>query len=300
MRSKRTTPTGIRARHSRTCGVVEGGRCNCRPSYEAFVFSQRDGRKIRKTFQTLAAAKAWRADRTLGPQPRPAPGPDTDHRARGREGVARGRRGRGVRDGHGASTIQNPSTRSGRSSVTRSAGSRWPSTRAPTSMCRSRPAAAADRLARGGRGRCSTRFRWRAGRSGRLRCTPARVAASCAGCAGRTRTRRRASCTCAARGTRWRGRSLGRAPRRTAPSRSSALAPLLAQHKPVSGRGGEDLVLGYPVQAIRLRTFPPAGSRERSARSRRCHERRQPAPRLSWKRSAFTFRVAFGGKALDN
>jgi integrase len=41
---------------------MNGGRCNCRPSYEAFVYSVRDGRKIRRTFPTLAAAKAWRAD----------------------------------------------------------------------------------------------------------------------------------------------------------------------------------------------------------------------------------------------
>jgi integrase len=60
MQGKRN-PTGIRVRHSRTC-VAPGKRCNCRPSYEAFVFSQRDGRKIRKTFPTLAAARSWRAD----------------------------------------------------------------------------------------------------------------------------------------------------------------------------------------------------------------------------------------------
>ena len=60
MQGKRN-PTGIRVRHSRTCGAPDK-RCNCRPSYEAFVFSQRDGQKIRKTFPTLAAARSWRAD----------------------------------------------------------------------------------------------------------------------------------------------------------------------------------------------------------------------------------------------
>ena len=60
MQGKRN-PTGIRVRHSRTCGTPDK-RCNCRPSYEASVFSQRDGRKIRKTFPTLAAARSWRAD----------------------------------------------------------------------------------------------------------------------------------------------------------------------------------------------------------------------------------------------
>src|SRR5207249_4400491 len=53
--------TGIRKRHQRSCDQLDG-RCNCTPSYEAFVFSRRDGGKIRKTFPTQAAAKAWRAD----------------------------------------------------------------------------------------------------------------------------------------------------------------------------------------------------------------------------------------------
>jgi integrase len=61
MRSQRS-PQGIRVRHSRTCTGISGGRCNCRPSYEAFVYSVRDERKIRRTFPTLSAAKAWRAD----------------------------------------------------------------------------------------------------------------------------------------------------------------------------------------------------------------------------------------------
>lgn len=61
MRSQRS-PQGIRVRHSRTCTGATGGRCNCRPSYEAFVYAVRDKRKIRRTFPTLAAAKAWRAD----------------------------------------------------------------------------------------------------------------------------------------------------------------------------------------------------------------------------------------------
>lgn len=61
MQGKRN-PQGIRVRHSRSCANSNGGRCNCRPSYEAFVFSARDGKKLRKTFPTLAAARAWRSD----------------------------------------------------------------------------------------------------------------------------------------------------------------------------------------------------------------------------------------------
>ncbi len=51
---------GIRQRHSRNC---KGGRCQC--SWEAFVYSKRDGKKIRKTFPTLAAARAWRQESTV-------------------------------------------------------------------------------------------------------------------------------------------------------------------------------------------------------------------------------------------
>src|SRR5690242_16974463 len=60
----RTTP-GIRVRHSRACRTHSGGGCNCDPAYEAWVFSKRDGKKIRKSFTghgAAAAAKGWRLD----------------------------------------------------------------------------------------------------------------------------------------------------------------------------------------------------------------------------------------------
>jgi len=41
---------------------VVGGDCSCRPSYEASVYVARDRRKLRKTFPTLAEARAWRHD----------------------------------------------------------------------------------------------------------------------------------------------------------------------------------------------------------------------------------------------
>jgi integrase len=53
---------GIVVRHSRRCATREGKRCDCRPGYQAQVFSQRDGKTIRKTFRSLADARAWRAD----------------------------------------------------------------------------------------------------------------------------------------------------------------------------------------------------------------------------------------------
>jgi integrase len=57
--------TGITKRHSRRCRTRDGGRCSCEPSYEAAVYSTRDGKKIRKAFPREAEAKSWRADALL-------------------------------------------------------------------------------------------------------------------------------------------------------------------------------------------------------------------------------------------
>ena len=62
--TQRKSPTGIRARHGRGCRSRDGGRCSCSPSYEAWTFDAREGKEIRKTFPTLAAARAWTADAT--------------------------------------------------------------------------------------------------------------------------------------------------------------------------------------------------------------------------------------------
>ena len=40
--------TGIRTRHGRACASRSGRVCNCNPSYEAWVYSARDRRKIRR------------------------------------------------------------------------------------------------------------------------------------------------------------------------------------------------------------------------------------------------------------
>lgn len=53
---------GIVKRHSNGCGIRRGGACSCRPTWQAWVWSTRDKRKIRRTFPTLAAAKGWRSD----------------------------------------------------------------------------------------------------------------------------------------------------------------------------------------------------------------------------------------------
>jgi integrase len=53
---------GICERHSKQCASLHGRRCSCSPSFEAWVYSRRDGRKIRRTFHSRADAKAWRHD----------------------------------------------------------------------------------------------------------------------------------------------------------------------------------------------------------------------------------------------
>jgi integrase len=55
---------GIRLRHARGCRATTSS-CTCSPTYEAWVFSQHDRKKIRRSFPTLAAARAWRADATV-------------------------------------------------------------------------------------------------------------------------------------------------------------------------------------------------------------------------------------------
>jgi integrase len=62
---RRKLPTGIDERHSRRCAAFGGGKCDCVPSYRAWVFDVRTRSKVRKTFAgkgALAAAKRWRRD----------------------------------------------------------------------------------------------------------------------------------------------------------------------------------------------------------------------------------------------
>jgi len=53
---------GIRKRHKKGCPAKAGGRCRCDGGYEASVYSERDGRKLYKTFPREAEARSWRAD----------------------------------------------------------------------------------------------------------------------------------------------------------------------------------------------------------------------------------------------
>ena len=53
---------GIGIRHSRLCASRSGHRCNCKPTYQAHVWSARDGKRVRKTFRTLSEARTWRQE----------------------------------------------------------------------------------------------------------------------------------------------------------------------------------------------------------------------------------------------
>jgi integrase len=58
--------TGIEVRHKKACASRHGVRCNCQPTYQASVWSARESKRIRKTFPTLAEARAWRSETQTG------------------------------------------------------------------------------------------------------------------------------------------------------------------------------------------------------------------------------------------
>jgi integrase len=62
---RKRTHEGIDVRHSKKCRSREGEGCSCRPTYQAHVWSNRDRKRIRRTFPTLAAAKSWRREAVL-------------------------------------------------------------------------------------------------------------------------------------------------------------------------------------------------------------------------------------------
>jgi integrase len=53
---------GIVVKHRSGCAAEQDGRCNCRRIYQAAVWSARDGKRIRRHFDSLDAAKMWRAE----------------------------------------------------------------------------------------------------------------------------------------------------------------------------------------------------------------------------------------------
>lgn len=53
---------GIRERHARSCRSRNSGRCDCDPSFEAYVWSPVDEKQLRRTFHDRAEAGSWVRD----------------------------------------------------------------------------------------------------------------------------------------------------------------------------------------------------------------------------------------------
>jgi integrase len=109
---------GIDVRHARACRSRDGARCSCSPSYRAEAYDRRSGKKVRRTFPTLTAARAWRSD---------AQGDLRRGVRRGPSGITLRRAGEdwitGARDGsirNRSGELYKPSTRSGYEAALRS------------------------------------------------------------------------------------------------------------------------------------------------------------------------------------
>ncbi|HZC13872.1 MAG TPA: tyrosine-type recombinase/integrase [Thermoleophilaceae bacterium] len=55
-------PEGISLRHASRCRSRADEPCDCRPTYQAQVYSPRDRKTLRKTFRSLSDARAWRSE----------------------------------------------------------------------------------------------------------------------------------------------------------------------------------------------------------------------------------------------
>lgn len=62
MVASKARTTGVVTKHGRSCPSGADERCRCHPTYQAWVYSRSDGRKLYRTFATLAEARAWRRD----------------------------------------------------------------------------------------------------------------------------------------------------------------------------------------------------------------------------------------------
>ena len=56
----------INVRHRLNCTSRTGGACGCQPAYQAQAWSATESKQIRKTFASLADAKAWRQNTQVG------------------------------------------------------------------------------------------------------------------------------------------------------------------------------------------------------------------------------------------
>jgi len=115
MRSTKNRPRvpGIYERHGRSC-PWKIAECLCSPTFQAAAWSRRDRRRIRKSFKTFSAARAWQRDALARGEMR-APTKTTVRQA-GEEWLAGARSG-GIRNRSG--DIYKPSTLRGYSRALR-------------------------------------------------------------------------------------------------------------------------------------------------------------------------------------
>jgi hypothetical protein len=62
MRARKST--GVVTLHSTTGRSTNGARCSRSPKYLAVAFDRRAGKRVDRTFPTLAAATSWRPTRS--------------------------------------------------------------------------------------------------------------------------------------------------------------------------------------------------------------------------------------------
>lgn len=62
----RAQSKGIEVRHQRTCRTKTGGkRCNCEPSYRAYVWDTRAGKLVRRSSKSRSEAEGWHGEATV-------------------------------------------------------------------------------------------------------------------------------------------------------------------------------------------------------------------------------------------
>jgi len=61
-----TVEPGVQACHSRGCATAEGRKCNCKPTYQAWVRDSRSGKRLYHRCPTRPEARAWRQDALVG------------------------------------------------------------------------------------------------------------------------------------------------------------------------------------------------------------------------------------------
>lgn len=101
MKTATKAHVGIVVKHRASCPVSDDKPCKCKPSYMAHVWDAREQKRVRKTFPSLAAAKAWRADATSQMQRGVSAGPSKKTLAQAAAEWLEGAKGGSIRNRSG-------------------------------------------------------------------------------------------------------------------------------------------------------------------------------------------------------